>query len=365
MFKARMKKRFIVAGELSGDKLGAWFLKKSGPNKDEIICQAVGGDFLKNAGAQVYERIEKLNITGIVEIIKHLKFIFKFLNSLANYICSEQFDEVVLVDFPGFNLRLAKKLKQKNSNIKITYLSPPQLWVWGQWRIRTLKKYCDKVIVLYPFEVDWYKQRGVEAQFLGNPVYDNVNQYFEKIESKENELVILPGSRNSEIEKLLPIFVDAIKRFKSVWPEVEIVLPLAESINVKTIQQKLKNLDAPAVTIVQGEQEKLKVLSSACMAICKPGTVTLELALLKIPALIIYKTSWLTYWLARLVVKVKYMSLPNLLLKKQVFKELIQKDCSSQLIFENATRLYKSCISKDENFQKLQKDFCNLRQLFN
>ncbi len=365
-----MKKIFILAGELSGDKLGAWYLNKlilrqaQDGNEEKFVCEAVGGDFLKIAGAKIYQRFEKLNVAGFIEIIKSLRFIFKFLNSTLDYILQNNFDEVILIDFPGFNLRLARKLKRKNPNIKITYLSPPQLWAWGAFRARTLKRNSDDIIVLFPFEVDWYEKRGIKVRYLGNPVYDELQSYFDNAVKEKKRLVILPGSRTSEIEKLLPLFVDSIKRFKLINSGVDVYLPLAESINIEKIKTKLRKLRAPKINIVLGQEEKLKILNTATLALSKPGTISLQLSFLRVPSLMVYKASWITYFLVKSIAKIKYMSLPNLFLNKPVFKEILQVGCNSKNISKNLNVLYKSCIKQDEDYQKLQKDFDKVRGLF-
>jgi len=169
-----MKKIFIVAGELSGDKLGAWYAERL--RKEDSSCEihAVGGPFLEQAGAILYDRMENLNVAGFIEVLKHIRFLCRFMRELARYIVNNNFDEVVVVDFPGFNLKLIKKLKKLNRSLKIIYLSPPQLWVWGPWRARKIRKYCDEVIVIYPFEVAWYKKRKINAQWFGYPFYENL-----------------------------------------------------------------------------------------------------------------------------------------------------------------------------------------------
>jgi len=364
-----MKKVFIASGEVSGDNLGAWYLNLLKQEDLDLQCHAIGGDALEKAGANLYERIEKLNMVGVLEVIKHIRFIFSFAKELVEYILQNDFDEVILVDFPGFNLMVAKKLKKKNPNIKITYLSPPQVWAWGEWRIKKLKKYCDKLIVLYPFEVDWYKQRGIETVYLGNPVCSKLKPYLDSQNSEpENQIAILPGSRKSEIEKLLPIFADVVRRLKLAWPNIKIVLPLAESFSVGYIENRLKKNGllrwGSDIEIVIGEQQKLKALSRCCLAITKPGTITLELALLEIPSVIVYKTSWVTYFVAKLLVKIKFMSLPNLLLNKPVYKEFIQKDCKADLIFEHVNNLYKSFLAKNNQSNNLKNQFVQLKELF-
>jgi len=351
-----MKKIFIVSGEVSGDKVAAWYLKKLKKIEPDVESCAVGGDFLESAGALLYERMEKLNVVGLIEIIKRLRFILNFLKQLSNHILQGNFD-----------VKLAKKLKKLNPNLKITYLSPPQLWAWGQWRIKKLKKYCDKLIVLYPFEVEWYKSRGLQAEFLSNPICDNLQKYLSMdLNIKENQIAIVPGSRESEIEKLFVIFADIVKRFKLVWPNVKVVLPLAESFSANFIESKMKKAGlwrwGSDIKIVRGEKEKLEALSKCCLAITKPGTVSLELALLRVPSVVLYKASWLTYLIAKSLVKIEHMALPNLLLSKPIYKEFIQRDCKTEAIFKEASKIYKNFITKNDCFKYLQSQFIELEQ---
>lgn len=294
---------------------------------------------------------------GIVEIIKHLRFVLKFINDLANHIVSEGFDEVVVIDFPGFNLRLIKKLKKLNPGISITYLSPPQLWAWGERRIKTIKKYCDDVIVIYPFEVDWYKARGVEARWLGYPFYEKFRPYF-GAKKDENTIALIPGSRLIEIKRLLPLFMKVIQRFKLAHPGVRVVLPLAESVDRKLVEKVLRDSGIGRwgydIDIVHGEQDKLKALSSCCLALTKPGTVTLELGMLGVPAVVAYKASWLTYVIAKSLVNIKHMSLTNLLLEDEIYPECIQGDCSVKRIYKELDGLYHDCVNDNDKHRSLQ-----------
>lgn len=355
-----MKKIFIITGELSGDRLGAWYIKYLNQQNSDIEIHAVGGNFLQEAGAKIYERFENLNVVGLVEILKKLPFIFKFLKQLSYYIIQNHVDQVVLVDFPGFNLRLAKKLKSLNPKINITYVSPPQTWVWGAWRIKKLKKYCDKLVVLYPFEVEWYKKHGLKVDFIGNPVCEDLKKYFIFSVTKVNQIAIIPGSRESEIKTLFPFFAGIIKLFKEKYPDLKIILPLAQSISLELIEAKIKDFGLSNfrkdIKIIFGEKEKYEELSKSCLAITKPGTVSLELALLQVPAVVFYKTSWITYFLARPLVKVKYMALPNLLLDQPVYEEIIQWNCNSKSIFNSADTLYQNFLAHNgAYFEQIKK----------
>lgn len=372
-----MKKIFIVTGELSGDITAAWYVKRLQAEvrddsqgdcaNSEVQIHAVGGDNLQALGVTIFRRFEDLNVVGVFEILRHLPKILHILNELIEYIRSNGFDEVILVDFPGFNLRLAKKLKSLDPKIKVTYLAPPQLWCWGAWRVNKLKKYCDNVIVLYPFEVEWYKQRGVTAQWLGNSVYDSLQKYFPLTENKEKLIALLPGSRKSEVERFFPIFRNIIKKFVLRHPDVKFVIPLASSLSDDFIKQQMENSGlnfySNKLIFTRTEKEKFEKLSACCLAITKPGTVSLELALLKIPAVMIFKISWLTYILARPLVKVKYMSLPNLLLDFPLYKELVQSDCKLELILREIENLYVGFTRKTNDYTMKMKKMDELRRL--
>ncbi len=362
-----MKKIFIVTGELSGDITAAWYVKRLQLENSEVEIHAVGGDNLQALGVTIFKRFEELNVVGVLEVLKHLPKILRILNELVEYIKANGFDEVVLVDFPGFNLRLAKKLKSPDLKVKLTYLAPPQLWCWGAWRVNKLRKYCDNVIVLYPFEVEWYKQRGVSAQWLGNPVYDSLQKYFPLTENKDRFIALLPGSRTAEIERFLPIFRNIVKNFVLRHPDVKFVIPLASSLSDDFIKQQLEksglNLYSSKLIFTRTEKEKFEKLSECCLAVTKPGTVSLELALLKIPAVMMFKISWITYILARPLVKVKYMSLPNLLLDAPIYKEFVQSDCKLDLILREMENLYIGFTRGTNDYAMKMKKLDELRRL--
>ena len=350
MSQARLKKVFFVAGELSGDRIAAWYVtKRFGQETGKhsgLICEGIGGNQMLNVGIELYARFETLNVTGIIEVIKHLPRLNRLISALVTYIKNNDFDEVVLIDFPGFNLRLAQRLKKAVPSLTITYVSPPQLWCWGGWRIKKLKRYCDRIIVMYPFEVAWYKERGVHATWLGSPVYETLRPYLNEPVEKENRIALLIGSRKQEIEKLTPLFAQCLKLLARRFPEITFVIPLASSIDDHFINTMFMQEGLCAyrsrIMLVRGEKNKIKHLQTCCCALSKPGTVTLELALLSIPTVIIYKTSWLTYLIARALIGVRWMGLPNLLAGKEIFKEHIQHQSEPTLVVASVSKLYDS-----------------------
>ena len=354
-----MKKIFIIAGEVSGDRIAGWYLKKR-LAEEPYDVEGIGGDAAVAAGMHLYERFESLNVVGIVEVIKHLPRILKKMGAIAAHILASKIDEVVLVDFPGFNLRLAKLLKKQKPDLTITYVSPPQLWAWGAWRIKGLKRFVDQVVVMYPFEVAWYRQRGLTVSWLGSPIAEQLAPYMVQEVVKLPVVALLPASRFSELETMLPLFLAAMGRLQRMHPALSFVIPVPQSLckddYVHVARTHSLAAICDAVHFITDEQEKYSVLRSACVALAKPGTVTLELGLLRVPTVVAYKTSWLSYTLARCVVQVNQMSLPNLLTKKNICKELIQHACTVDNIVHEVDMLVRQYLYNPEQYAaKLQR----------
>jgi lipid-A-disaccharide synthase len=342
-----MKKVFVIAGELSGDRTAAWYIHQQNMREGLCYWEGVGGDFMRSAGVILFERFERLNIVGVIEVIRHLPRILKFMRYVVEHIVIEKFDEVVLVDFPGFNLKIAGFLKRRIPGVKITYVAPPQLWCWGAWRAKKIKKLCDTVIVLYPFEVAWYKQRGIETIWLGCPSYNALAQYLPQPLTKSQTVALIPGSRIGEIKRFLPLLIKVARALYKKYPQVHFIIPVATSLPQDFMMQQLngpgiKAKKLPISLVVGKDDEKYTALRSCCLAITKPGTVTLELALLGVPAIVFFKIAWLTYLLGRCVVRVTYMALPNLLLEQEVYPECIQSRCTVEKIVSQADKVLAS-----------------------
>lgn len=334
-----MSSIFIVTGEASGDQLGAWFVRHHTQPSQNVTYTAVGGKALQAAGVSIYRRFDDISVVGVVEIVKHLPHIFRVMRELATHITTTGYDEVIVVDFPGFNLRLIQKLKRQNPNLRITYLSPPQMWVWGAWRVKKIQRYVDRVIVLYPFEVAWYAQHGVRAEWMGSPVVDALDaqcaeqQLSVPAVQRSFQIALLPGSRRQEITHLMEVYAPILQQLSSRFSGLSIVIIVAPSVSQTQIEAALASyhpeLWSAHIRYVTDRHEALRARAESICAFTKPGTNTLELALLGVPTVVVYKTSWLTYWLARMVVTVDSMTLPNLLLKERIFPEFIQHECTT------------------------------------
>lgn len=362
-----MKKVFIIAGELSGDRTAAWYIQKQKQQMLDCHWVGVGGDLMEQEGVVLVERLEYLNLVGVFEVIRHLPRIIKFMHRLVAYLVTEKFDEVVLVDFPGFNLRFAGLLKKKLPWLTITYVAPPQLWCWGAWRARKIKKLCTSIIVVYPFEVAWYKQQAIEARWLGCPVYDTLKPYIQVNVTKQPVIALIPGSREGEFQRFLPFLVQVAGVLYKKYPQIRFVIPVAASLSEDFIAQNIEYsrvaINKLPLDFVKDDSKKYTQLGSCCLAITKPGTVTLELALLKVPAIVFFKISWVTYFLGRCVVKVTHMALPNLLLNKLVYPECIQQHCTVDEIVKHADSVLESFLGNRIFYQSCEDELALLRSM--
>ncbi|MFH1643603.1 MAG: hypothetical protein ABIA74_00300 [bacterium] len=368
-------KIFMVTGETSAEQIGAWYLtlrqapvyaKASSGRQGErdgenpIKCEAIGGQNLQKAGAQIYDNYKNLILgaVGPIQFIKNLPDRWYGLKILSNYILENNFSEVILIDCPLTNIPLMYKLKKSKPEIKITYIAPPEMWIWGKWGLDYFfKNYSDKTIVVYPFEANWYKKQGLETEFLGWPGYEKIKPYLDANTKKENKIALCPGSRKSEIKIMLPIFLEVAQIISKKHPEISFILPIAEYISKEQIEQEIKKYNLKnKIEVIKDDEKLFEKLSSCCIAISKPGTITLFLALLKIPTIITFKIPLITYLMAKLIFQKSYVGLPNLFLDKEVFKELIQGECNVKMLTKEIDKLYQEFTSNSERYQKTLTD---------
>ena len=305
-------KFFIIAGEASGDVHGANLAKELLKLYPEASFCGTGGVNLKALGQKQYFTDRDMAIIGFVEVFKKLPFIFKMFSTIEKAIVEEKPDAVILIDYPGFNLCLAKKLKKYN--IPVIYFVAPQFWVWHYSRIFTLKNYCDMVISIFPFEMPYFEKEGVNAYYVGNPIIDNFKFRFENKEEflKETSfkgdrkiIGILPGSRKKEINLLMPAFMDAALEYD----------------NIDFVISKADNIDKDLLMSYVKEKSNIKVLEKAQYDIMKysdfiwacSGTVTLETAVMERPMIIVYSASKINVFLAKKLSNLRTIGLPNIM----------------------------------------------------
>ena len=335
----------IVAGEASGDMHGANLVREMLKIDPSLNFYGIGGNKLRKEGVKLLANASDMAVVGLTEVVSKLGSILKIMRMMKRSLDECRPDLVILIDYPDFNLPLAKAAKKRG--IKVFYYISPQVWAWRKSRIGQIKKTVDKMAVILPFEVETYSQEGFAVNYVGHPLLDMVKLNYSQQESRkifkleENKTTIglLPGSRHSEVVKLLPEMLQAAEVLAQKIQDVQFILPLADTLDAKIVDD-----------IVSGSDVKLKVITgqtydavSCCdLAIVASGTATLETALLGVPMIIVYKISFLSYVIGRLIVDVKNIGLANIVAGKTIVPELIQGDACGERIAGEALAILKN-----------------------
>lgn len=320
-------KYYIIAGEASGDLHGSNLMKELKIIDNQADFRYWGGDLMKIQGGQIVKHYNELAFMGFWEVFKNLRTILKNLRFCKKDILEYKPDIVILIDYPGFNLKIAKQLYQKG--IKIAYYISPQLWAWKKNRVHSIKKHVDKLHVILPFEKDFYKQFDYSVEFVGHPLVDAVNdnsvlqkphpQIDHVLKTDSRKIIsILPGSRKQEISKMLPLMAKMVDKY----PEFQFIVAAVSSQSMDFYQTLCDDSKLKFVV-----DETYALLSESFAAMVTSGTATLETALFKVPQIVCYKSSIISYEIAKKIVKgIRYISLANLIMDKAVVCELIQHD---------------------------------------
>ncbi len=323
-------KLFIVAGEKSGDNHGARLIQSLKKLNKDCQVAAVGGDHIAEVSDSFVMDYKEINVMGVTEVISKLPSLYKKMQLIKSSIVHYEPDVLVLVDFGGMNLRLAKWAKSRG--IKVAYYILPKAWAWNSSRIQKIKKYVDLPLSILPFEVDYFSRKGLKVHYVGNPSAESIQQYLQKNESSfvQGKVAIVPGSRRQEVKKILPILLASIRA--------------CEVSNY--VITKAPNLPIELYTDLGASKERITSdfylqLQTSQVALVTSGTATLETALLGVPQAVVYKTSPLTYWLAKRLIQVPFISLVNLIAGKKVVEELIQSNCTTKSISKNLSTLLK------------------------
>ena len=331
-------KIFILAGETSGDFIGSCIIKGVKKYNDNTKFFGVGGNLMENEGFVSLYNIQKFNVIGFLNTITSLKRLRNYINELVKIIIKEKPQIVITIDTKGFSLALAKSLKNafKNSNYKcpLIHFVPPTIWAYGKSRLKKWKNIHDELICLYKIEEDIFKKYNIKCIYLGNPIvekflafeyskkYKNIDAY----SSKKNNVLLLPGSRNSEIKYILPEFVKLIKNTNNKFKNVNWIIPITKSqyLNVLSKVNEIKSYPIEVIIL----EDNYEILNHASIAIACSGTITLELVLFKIPTIAVYKTDFISALIGRMLVNFKNVILPNFLLKENVVPFLFQEKCN-------------------------------------
>jgi lipid-A-disaccharide synthase len=328
-------KYYLVAGEASGDLHGANLIKALKERDEQAEFRFFGGDLMQAEAGKPVKHIADMAFMGFIEVVFNLTTILKNLSFCKEDILSWQPDVLILIDFPGFNLKIAEFAK--NNNILVCYYISPKVWAWNQKRVLKIKKIVDHLFCILPFEVDFYKQWGMDVDYVGNPLLDAISaftpdtNFIEQNQLADKKIVaLLPGSRKQEISRLLPEMISVANRF----PEYQFVIAGAPNFNYTYYDQFMDGQKIPVVF-----NATYDLLTHASAAIVASGTATLETALFDVPQVVVYKGHPISITIARAVVKIKFISLVNLIMDKPVVKELIQQDCTAEKIAGEIDRI--------------------------
>ena len=347
-------KYFIIAGESSGDLHGSLLMKEMHLINSEVSFEGVGGHLMSKRGLKSFVDINKMNVMGFIEVLKKYLFFKSIQKQALAIITKGNFDGIILVDYPGFNLRLAKKIKKMCPNIPIHYYISPQIWAWKEERIKIVQSSIDQMIVIFNFEKDWYLKRGVSAKFVGHPfldIYKNVNKKRVRLklglDNNKKYITLFPGSRMQEIQNHLPIMLEALN--DSFFNDFEVLLGKGRDLN----NINLSSFDLSKVKIIEDDPESALIVSD--FAWVGSGTSTLQSVIFNTPFLLVYKTSSLSWFLMKKFVTIKYAGMPNIILNKPLIPELLQENLTSEKIIMETKRFFKNTNYRNDLFSGYKK----------
>ena len=349
----------IIAGEVSGDLIGASLLKELRAVQPNINIFGIGGDKMIEEGMNISFHINKLSFLGFAEVVKHLSFIKKVQREILKLVKMKNISTAVLIDYPGFNLSIAKKLKALG--LKIIYYISPQIWAWGSSRIEKIRSTIDKMLVIFPFEETLYKNNNVPVEFVGHPMLERIaaHKYLSKTElikkfkldDQKEILLLMPGSRKHEVEKIFPAEIEAAAKLSDEF-NLQVVVACAQNMNAEIFRNLsvLKNFTLVTENIFD-------FMNHSKFGIIKSGTATLEAGLHQLPMIIVYKTVWITYLIGKNLVKLESIGLVNILFGEKIIPELIQSEVNADTIYERS----KTILTDKTLYQNIKDKLSGLR----
>ena len=352
-----MKRIFILTGEPSGDKLASQVISKFKNFNPDVEYLSVGGQHLKSLGIKSLYDLKEITYLGFTKVLLNIFKIKKKINETTDKIIEFNPDILFSVDSPDFTLRVAKKVKKINSNIKTIHFVAPQVWVWREGRVKKLKSFLDHVLLLFPFEKKYFDKANIQYTFIGHPLLEDQKQtkidISQIIKEHKKIISIFPGSRTTEIKMLLPILIDFVKLMNEKYKDIFFVFH-STSENNKSIQERLVQEGFKNCGSISDEKIKSEVLKSSTFAVVKSGTVSLEICKAKVPSIIIYKMNSINFFIVKMLVKVKFANIINIAADEEVIPELLQSNCNSKNIFNNVDRLLENQSSLQKQINRSQ-----------
>lgn len=346
----------MVAGEASGDLHGARLLEEIQHFRPQVEAFGLGGDELQRAGLEAVAHSSEISVVGITEALAVLRRAREIFSLLLQEVERREPSAAVLIDSPDFNLRLAKALKKRG--LKVIYYISPQVWAWRQRRVKAIARWVDEMLVILPFEIDFYRQHGVRAIDVGHPLVDEVPELpqvwdAESSKPRSYRIALLPGSRSSEIEAILPTLLQAATNLSRELP-VSLVLIRAPTVSSEQISRALSGFELEVEVVAEN---RFQHIAASHLALCASGTATLEVGLLRTPMIVVYRLGAGSAMIGRLFIRLPRVSLVNLVLGREAVPELLQEDASPAAIAAKAASL----LQDSEKIRMMRKDLDELR----
>ena len=359
-----MKKIFILTGEPSGDKLASSVISKLKVSEPNIEYLSVGGTHLNSLGIKSIFDLKEITYIGFTSVLLNIFKIRNRINKTVDEIIKFNPNILFSVDSPDFTLRVAERVKKINNNIKTVHYVAPQVWIWRPGRVKKIKKFIDHILLLFNFEKKYFDKENITNSFVGHPLLEKQTKSkidLSKMFFKDKKIIsIFPGSRSSEIKVLMPILIEFVKLMNEKYDDYLFVFHATEE-NKYNINDKLKNSNLNNTEVISDENIKSEILSISVFAVSKSGTVSLEICNANVPSIIIYKMNFLNFMIIKLLVKIKFANIINIINNKEVIPELLQKECNPKEIFRSVTYFLKNPILIDRQIDDYKKTLDEIR----
>jgi len=340
-----MKKIFILTGEPSGDKLASKVISKLQKNNSNIQYSCVGGTHLNSLGIKSIYDLKEITYIGFTSVLLNIFKIKSKINITVQEIIKFNPDILFSVDSPDFTLRVAEKVKKLNNEIKTVHYVAPQVWVWREGRLKKFKKFLDHILLLFDFEKKYFDKENIPNTFVGHPLLEHETKNkidLSNIITDDKKIISLfCGSRSSEVNLLLPILIDFINMMNEKYNNFFFVFHSTDE-NKNLISEKINNTNLDNVEVISDENIKKQILNKSTFAVSKSGTVSLEICNAKVPSIIIYKMNFLNFLIVKMLVKIKFANIINIINDKEIIPELIQKDCNAKEIYNSVVYFLKN-----------------------
>ena len=340
-----MKRIFILTGEPSGDKLASKVISKLQKNNPNIEYSCVGGTHLNSLGIKSIFDLKEITYIGFTSVLLNIFKIKNKINKTVEEIIKFNPDILFSVDSPDFTLRVAEKVKKLNNEIKTVHYVAPQVWVWREGRVKKFKKFLDHILLLFDFEKKYFDKENIPNTFVGHPLleYETKDKIdLSSIISNDKKIISLfSGSRSSEVNLLLPILIDFINMMNTKFDNLTFVFHATDE-NKNLISEKINKVNLKNIEIISDENIKKQILNKSTFAVSKSGTVSLEICNAKVPSIIIYKMNFLNFLIVKMLVKIKFANIINIINNKEIIPELIQKECNAKEIYNSVVYFLKN-----------------------